>query len=124
MGLGLALYVAGHVLLLTAPPQNLLWLGAYALVDAWASALFLPRLDNVVFSSIDANERARCRALINVIVLAITSPFGFLAGFLSDMNRRLPFVMNICLFIVLIIFLLRQSKDRGTLPPKVATSGH
>ena len=117
MGTGLALYVAAHILLLSAPPQNLVWLGAYALMDAWAAALFLPRLDKVVFSSIDANERARCRALINVIVLAITSPFGFLAGFLSDIDRRLPFVMNIILFIILIAFLLQKPKDRGSSAP-------
>ena len=109
MGFGLILYVVGHILLLTAPPQNLWWLGIYALVDAWAASLFLPRLDNVVFSSIDATERARCRALINVIVLAITSPFGYLAGLMSDMDRRLPFVLNIVLFICLIFFLLRSN---------------
>jgi len=111
MGAGLALYVAGHVLLIAAPPQNLLWLGAYALMDAWAAALFLPRLDNVIFSSIDATERARCRALINVVVLAITSPFGILAGVMSDMDRRIPFMFNIVLFLCLIFFLLRKQQN-------------
>lgn len=116
MGIGLILYVAGHVLLLTAPPQNIIWLIAYALMDAWAAALFLPRLDALMFSSIDATERARCRALISVIVLAVTSPFGILAGFLSDMDRRLPFTLNILLFICMIGFVLsnRRSKEGVT----------
>ena len=111
MSVGIVLYIAGHILLLAAPPQNFIWLGAYALMDAWAGALFLPRLDNLIFSSIDATERARCRALINVIVLAITSPFGLLAGYLSDMDRRLPFILNILLFIGMIYFVL--VKQRG-----------
>jgi len=110
MGLGLALYVAAHALLLAAPPQNLTWLGAYALMDAFAASLFMPRMDGVIFGSIDPVERARCRSLINVIVLAITSPFGYLAGLLSDMDRRLPFVLNILLFVILIVFLLKKEK--------------
>jgi len=115
MCIGLILYVSGHGLLLAAPPQNLVWLGAYALMDAWAAALFLPRLDTLVFSSIDATERARCRALINVIVLAVTSPFGYLAGVISDMDRRLPFVLNIFIFMCLIFFVLYNGKDRRIL---------
>ena len=106
MGVGLTLYVAGHIMLLAAPPQNIPWLLVYALLDAWAAALFMPRLDALVFGAIDPVERARCRSLINVVVLAITSPFGFLAGFLSDMDRRLPFALNMLLFVCMFCFLL------------------
>ena len=112
MGVGLALYLTSHGLLLVIPPQNIMWLLVYALMDAWATALFLPRLDALVFGSIDPTERARCRSLINVIVLAITSPFGFLAGILSDMDRRLPFVLNMALFLCLISFVLYNRKER------------
>ena len=113
MTAGLILYLAGHTLLLTAPPQNIPWLLAYAFADAWAAALFLPRMDALLFGSIDPTERARCRSFINVVVLAITSPFGFLAGFLSDMDRRLPFALNVMLFICMIYFvLLRRPKTQ------------
>jgi len=112
MRIGLALFIVGHSLLLLAPPQNLTWLLAYAFADAWAAALFFPRLDNLMFSSIDPTERARCRALINVIVLAITSPFGILAGFLSDVDRRLPFVLNMVLFLCMIYFLSTQKDTK------------
>jgi len=108
MCVGIVLYAVSHGLLLVAPPQNIVWLGAYTLMDAWASALFLPRLSNLIFSSIDANERARCRALINVIVLAITIPFGFLAGLMSDVDRRLPFILNIVIFVYLIFFIFTK----------------
>ena len=112
MAVGLVLYVAGHILLLIAPPQNITWLWAYALVDAWAASLFLPRLDALLFGSIDPTERARCRSLINVVVLAATSPFGILAGFLSDMDRRLPFVLNMILFICLFFLILVPRRER------------
>lgn len=108
MGVGLVLYVTGHLLLLAAPPSNIHWLLAYALLDACAFALFFPRMESLLFGSIDPTERARCRSLINVAALAITSPFGFLAGFLSDMDRRLPFVLNVVLFLVMIYVILRK----------------
>ena len=116
MGVGMVLFIAGHIMLLTAPPQNIPWLLVYALMDAWAAALFFPRLDALVFSSIDAEERARCRSLINVLVLAIVSPFGFLAGYLSDINRRLPFGLNMVLFACMICFLLIVDKNKKEVP--------
>lgn len=106
MGVGLGLFIVGHILLLIAPPGNIPWLLVYAFVEAWAASLFFPRIDALMFGSIDPTERARCRSLINVVVLAVASPFGILAGFLSDMDRRLPFVLNMLLFICLIYFVL------------------
>ena len=111
MAFGLGLFIIGHVLLLTAPPQNIPWLLVYALMDAWAAALFWPRMDNMLFASVDPTERARCRSVINVVVLAMTSPFGLLAGLLSDMDRRLPFVLNMILFLCMMIFITRPQKD-------------
>jgi len=113
MRIGLALFIIGHTLLLLAPPQNLAWLMVYALADAWAAAMFFPRLETLVFNSIDPTERARCRSLINVIVLAVTAPFGIFAGFLSDMDRRLPFMLNMVLFIGMIIILARGRSNEG-----------
>ena len=120
MGVGLCLYITAHILLLSAPPQNIPWMLVYALLDAWAASLFLPRLDALVLGSIDPVERARCRSLINVVMLAVASPFGFFAGILSDMDRRFPFMLNMVLFVCLICFLLIGSKK--TSPPKEATS--
>lgn len=116
MGVGLIVYITAHMLLLFAPPQNMSWLITYALLDACAAALFLPRMDTLLFGSIDPTERARCRSLINVVVLAVSSPFGFLAGFLSDMDRRLPFVLNIMLFCFMIYFVLSRT-DRESPQP-------
>ena len=113
MRIGIALFIVGHTLLLLAPPQNIVWLLAYAFADAWAAALFFPRLDTLMFSSIDPTERARCRALISVIVIAITSPFGIFAGFLSNMDRRLPFILNMILFLLLIYFLSGKKEQKN-----------
>jgi uncharacterized membrane protein YeaQ/YmgE (transglycosylase-associated protein family) len=48
---------------------------------------------------VDAQERARIISLLYVIVIAFTSPFGWIAGNLSKLDRRLPFMMNIILLL-------------------------
>ena len=44
-------------------------------------------------------ERARLNALIMASTVALSSPFGYLAGWLSSMDRRLPFVFTLLLFV-------------------------
>jgi hypothetical protein len=57
-------------------------------------------------------ERARVQAILNMIVMAVTAPFGFIGGMLSDISRNLPFVLNLCLlalgFCITIIFYLKN----------------
>ena len=50
--------------------------------------------------SINAQERARLNALIMASTIALSSPFGYLAGCLSSLDRRLPFIFTIALFIL------------------------
>ena len=40
----------------------------------------------------------RTMSIVYVTVIAVTSPFGWLAGILSEIHRILPFLMNIALF--------------------------
>jgi hypothetical protein len=48
--------------------------------------------------SLDAKERARIMAIIYMIVIVFTTPFGWIAGELSQINRVLPFLVNIVFF--------------------------
>jgi hypothetical protein len=50
--------------------------------------------------TVDPKERARILAIIYVIVILFTTPFGWIAGGLSEVNRALPFMLNIVLFAV------------------------
>ena len=111
MAAAIVLYIAGHGVLLGAPYQNFTWLIVYAILDAFAAAMFLPRFETQLFSSLDNKERARCRAVIMVVTLALASPFGALAGFLSDMDRRFPFMLNILLFVCMMFFVIHKKKE-------------
>jgi hypothetical protein len=48
----------------------------------------------------ESHERARISALVYVTLLVLTSPFGWIAGQLSAIDRSLPFVLNMGLFVI------------------------
>jgi MFS family permease len=100
---GLAVYIAGHVLLLTVPYGYgaILPLIAFTVIDACAAALFLPRRDTLVVLNVDPQERARIMALLVVIMLGVSSPFGYIVGLISEISRRIPFMMSIGLFFLM-----------------------
>ena len=108
---GLGVYISAMVWLLIAPQYNLIWLAVYIALDACAAALLLPRIDALVANSIDPEERARIRSLFNMIIMAISGPFGILAGTLSDIDRRLPFALNIILFLFMIVTAVLGKKE-------------
>ena len=98
---GLGLYIGAYVLLLNIPSGMIILLAVYTAMNACASALFLPRRDVLVVQNVDPVERPRITSLLMVIMLGITSPFGALVGLLFDYNSRLPFIVNVILFILM-----------------------
>ena len=106
MLLGLAIYIVAMAWILAAPYGNWLWIAVYVVMDACAAALLLPRLDTMVTNAITPEERARIRSLFNMLILAVSSPFALISGVLSDMDRRLPFVLNLVLFLLMVVVIV------------------
>jgi hypothetical protein len=52
----------------------------------------------------ESNERARVSAMVYVALIVLISPFGWIAGQLSAVNRSLPFALNTTLFAIGMIF--------------------
>ena len=105
---GVLLYVLSHGFLLASPDENLIWLSIYIVMEASAGALFLPRLDTQAVHAVKPKERARIYGSFDVIAFALAAPFGILAGYLSDLDRRLPFALNILLFVLMIYFVMSK----------------
>ena len=63
-------------------------------------AIFRPLVDSLVIISIDKEERARINAILAVVALSLASPFGWIAGQLSEINRILPFILNMGLLLI------------------------
>jgi len=115
MLLGLGIYICGFTLLILTPPETIFLLVIYTALDACAAGLFLPRRDTLVFQNIDPGERARIMSLLTVIMLGVSSPFGIIIGQLSGINRQIPFIICVGLFILMgvIVSLERPKKKEG-----------
>ena len=112
---GLVTYIIGHTLLLNIPYGYgaVFPLVIFTALDACAAALFLPRRDSLVILNVDPRERARIMALLVVIMLGISSPFGFIVGTVSEISRRIPFMMSIGLFVLMGVIV---AMERGNEP--------
>jgi len=100
MLLGIAGFVTANLLLVMIPAGNYWLLLLSVLIDAVSVATFIPLKDSLIIVSIEKEERARINSVLAVVVIIFTSPFGWIAGQLSELNRSLPCVMNIGFFLV------------------------
>jgi MFS family permease len=107
---GLLFYAACHTVLILSPKETLYVVFIYIFLEAVAFSLVMPRCDSLIVLLIEPSERARIRGLMTVVVLAFSIPFGYLAGWLSDADRRLPFVLNITIFVVAFIIIAANKK--------------
>ncbi len=89
-----------QTLLISMPERNYLLLFLTILIDAWSIALINPFLGSMIALHVDPQERARIIAIISVVVITLTTPFGWIAGRLSQTNRVLPFVLNIVIYAI------------------------
>ena len=117
---GLALFILGQLLLVFAPRGGGVgtWaaLVLYVLADAFGNAIFSPRKESLVAMCIDEKERSRVSGLLYVIMIGLCSPFGYIGGVLSGINRILPFAFNAvlytgCLILVLTSGIIRRVSD-------------
>lgn len=116
--IGLILNCAAALMLITAPTDNLIPVLFNIFINAVAAALINPRKDALLQLVIDPQERARLNALIISSTIALSSPFGYLVGYLSSLDRRLPFGFTIVLFILAILIIGRiqepQTEEKQT----------
>ena len=112
---GFVCFFIGQVLLVLAPvegPLKYVVLCVSLLFDSFASSLLLMLAKTLVAFYVNPRERARVQAIMNMIIMAATAPFGWIGGMLSELSRILPFILNLCLlaagFFVTMIFYARQ----------------
>lgn len=110
-------FVISNVILITAPNQGYLILIISVFLEACCLAAVNPLMDKMVVLTIDPRERARIQSIMYVCIILITSPFGWIAGTLSSLDKSLPFLLNIVLFgigAVLVYLAGNASQERLT----------
>jgi MFS family permease len=115
MVLGFLGFVLSQLLLITAPDRNYFFLIISVLLEACCFAAVSPLVDRMVVLTIDAKERARIQSILYVGIILLTSPFGWIAGNLSALNKGLPFLLNITLFAVgaVLAYLTGKASQKG-----------
>ena len=98
MVIGFLGFVASQLILVTAPVQSYPLLLLSVLLEACSFATVSPLVDRMTVLTIEPKERARILSIIFVGVILFSSPFGWIAGTLSGINKDLPFLLNIALF--------------------------
>ena len=98
MVIGFLGFVFSQVILVIAPVQNYGLLLLSVFLEACSFAVVSPLVDRMTVLTIEPKERARILSIIFVGVILLTSPFGWIAGTLSGINKDLPFLLNIGLF--------------------------
>ena len=107
--IGFSLFTVSQILLISTPDKGYLILLISIILEACSISLISPLLESMQVLLVDIQERARVMAILFVVVVAFTSPFGWIAGILSGIDRRLPFLLNICLLIIGILLTYFQS---------------
>jgi MFS family permease len=117
MVIGLVTFIVSQVVLISVPAGGYGLLLVATVLEGMGIPLTGTLLDKLTVVTVDAKERARIMALVSVIVLVGVSPVGWLAGQLSAVNRRLPFVLVIVLFALagVVVHLAHRSSERTAL---------
>jgi len=99
MSLGFFGFSLSQLILIFIPVNGYFWLIISIVIDGCSLATLNPLVDKLIVSTIDAGERARIQSVLYVAVIIITTPFGWIAGNMSTINKALPFILNSVLFI-------------------------
>lgn len=106
-------FLLSQILLVSIPPKGYMLLLLSTLLESCSFAVLGTQMDRLLVINVDAQERARIVSIAHVVVLACTTPFGWIAGLLSDRNPINPFVMNVAL-LVLGIVLVGHLRNTGS----------
>ena len=91
--------MAVHVLmaLLPAGPWAYSFVLGGVVLEALTLSVLSPLTSSLQMVSAEGEERARIMGWFYALCLAVTSPFGVIAGALSEINRVLPMCLNLAL---------------------------
>lgn len=95
-----ALLLATQVLLVFLPEGAFVLVTIGALAEAFALSILSPLSATIQMVNTEKEQRARINGWLYALCLGVTSPFGVIAGVLSEMNRIYPFFLTIVLLLI------------------------
>lgn len=107
---GFLISLVGIVLLIFAPPHNIIVLVGITIVLAAGKMFTDPYLESVVANEMNDNDRANSLANLWVIVLLVTAPSGVIGGWAYHLDARLPFVLIALSFLICMVLMVMFHK--------------
>ena len=120
MTIAFAGFLISNILLVAIPSKGYLLLLVSTLLECCSYAVLGTQIDRLAVINVDAEERARIVSIAHTVVIACTTPFGWIAGLLSERNPIQPFILN-SIVLVLGILLVRLLGDTGADSDVVST---
>ena len=117
--LSFASFFIGQLLLVLIPVDGAL---KYPLIlvslmfDGFGVAGLMMLCESIIAIHVNPNERARIMAIRYMFIMIMTAPFGWIGGFLSDISRNLPFILNMVVLacgLVLTLIYYRKGNDHS-----------
>jgi Na+/melibiose symporter-like transporter len=97
---GFSIFFVSQAMLVFMPPHSVLLMVISVMLEGVAASLVTPMTDSLMAVALESHERARISAVVYVALILATSPFGWIAGQLSAIDRSLPFALTMILFVV------------------------
>ena len=126
---GYLTFIIGQVILVLVPEKNLGLLIFSQVLDAFSLAMFNPQVDKLSIVTVNPEERARIMSLLYMGTLIVSSPFGWIAGNLSSIDKAYPFLLNIGFYVIGIALTffaaraaLRAEKDQAGTAGSIAAA--
>jgi MFS family permease len=101
----LLLSTVGVILLIVSPQKSYPTVIAAAVLTAAGTAVVSPMIEAMLANMIPDKDRAVVTSLLHVLLFALSTPFGYIGGYLSSIDERWPFAL-IGFALVLSILLL------------------
>jgi MFS family permease len=106
IALGIVFHIfATAVLLLSPSSQNFPLLILSAILIALGTGIASPRIDALMANTIINEDRSIVNAIVSVVILLFSTPFGYIGGILSEMDPRLPFLLTLSIFLACLLLL-------------------
>ena len=107
--IGFASFFAGQLILILIPgagPVRYVLLCCSLVFDGLGAGILVMLSESMIAMHAGLSERAGVLAVNQMIIMAISAPFGWIGGLLSNVSKNLPFALNLTLICAGVILTL------------------
>lgn len=104
MNMGFLLLIIASVILVVMPKGSFVWVVISTVLAAVGTIIANPYVESVVANAIDDEHRATMLSVLNVLILACTSPAGIIGGWSYSIDPRISMWLVVATFVLSVVF--------------------